>query len=313
MHLPSKIETFARPLPASVSAAIGSSEFRALSDDALKDDDNAAWILSLDSPVRRLWIERVWWIRWVDRLAENDFLHGDGWRFREFRQRWWVLCEENYVDPRDRWAGLLRSQQRRWFHPPRDRHAIAIWDAYLEAIETYHQRDLVFPSLDDVEAMFAALAGNFFQVFPFIEPHQREAVRHFGILDQFYNNLRDLQEDIEQGFCYFPEDRLAQFGLTRSQFLDFTAIGTPAYRQFMNFWLDEYLPQLIQNARPFLDAEDLHPSWQLLRYWSLHRYSRIEQVFYESHLDYRHFPARYWAEVRQDLAHWRWFPGRYGG
>lgn len=313
LYLQSSLQPLARPLSPTIAPFVCSNEFNALSDDSLKDDDNAAWILALDRPWRRLWLERVRWIRWVDRLAENDRDRGDGTRFAQFRDSWRRLRDENTIAPNDCWASLLRSQQRRWLAGNhRDDRRLACWDDYLDAIATYHRHDLTLTHLDDITQMFARLAGNFFQAFPFLEAHHADAARQFGILDQFYNNLRDLREDAEEGVSYFPEAVLDEFGVGRSQLLDGTAIGTPAHRRLMEFWLDDYLPQLVRNARSFLDADDLHPSWQILRYWSLHRYSRIEQVFYECNFDDRRFPERYWNAVRRDLANWRWFPRDVG-
>lgn len=308
MHLDSKIQLWKRPLSPSIAPFIGSWEFDSLPSDGLKDDDNAAWIVSVERPWRQRWLERVRWIRWVDRLAENDLLTGQGWRFEAFCRSWRQLRDHGVIDYQDCWGTWLAAIQHRWFEDSIDEQRIGAWDGYIEAIARYHCPNLSIADLEALEAMFDGLAGNFFQVFPLLKSHQFEAARQFGILDQFYNNLRDLAEDAERGLCYFPETVLESVGLQRSQLVGFTAIGTRNYEQLMEFWLDEYLPTLIDKARPFLDADDLHPSWQLLRYWSLHRYSRIEQIFYESHLDYRQFPQRYWSAVRQDLANWRWFP-----
>ncbi|WP_159786490.1 squalene/phytoene synthase family protein [Sodalinema gerasimenkoae] len=308
MYLDSKIQVWQRPLPASIAPFVGSSEFQALPSDALKDDDNAAWILTLDHPWRHHWLERVRWIRWVDRLAENDLLGGPGCRFAAFCHSWQRLRDQQVIDPQDCWGTWLSAIQQRWFEGEVDSVRIRAWDGYIQASARYHCHDLCLADLPELEALYNGFAGNFFQIFPLLDSHQFEAVRHFGILDQFYNQLRDLAEDAQQGFCYFPQTVLEEFGLERSQFLEGTAVNQPQYRDLMDFWLDDYLPTLIKNAEPFLQAEDLHPSWQLLRYWSLHRYSRIEQVLYESHLDYRQFPRRYWSAVRHDLRNWRWFP-----
>jgi phytoene synthase len=61
-------------LDKSVSYFVNSSSHRAIADDSLKDEDNAAWITTLPPDVRQIWIERVGWIRLVDRLAEQDLL-----------------------------------------------------------------------------------------------------------------------------------------------------------------------------------------------------------------------------------------------
>jgi len=69
----------------------------------------------------------------------------------------------------------------------------------------------------------------------------------------------------------------------------------------MQFLLDHYLTRLQQKAYSLLMAEDLHPSWAILRDWSVHRYNRIERIFRDCNFDYTQFPQRYWSEVQQDL------------
>ena len=251
MHLDSKIQVWQRPLPTSIAPFVGSSEFQALPSDALKDDDNAAWILTLDRPWRQHWLERVRWIRWVDRLAENDLLGGPGSRFTAFCQSWQRLRDQQVIHPQDCWGTWLSAIQQCWFEGKVDLRRIQAWDGYIQAIARYHCHDLCLADFTALESLYDELAGNFFQVFPLLQPHQFEAARRFGILDQFYNHLRDLAEDTQQGFCYFPQTLLDEFGLQRSQFLDGTAIATPHYRRLMDFWLDEYLPTLIQKAEPF--------------------------------------------------------------
>jgi hypothetical protein len=69
----------------------------------------------------------------------------------------------------------------------------------------------------------------------------------------------------------------------------------------MQFWLDDYLPTLYLKTHSLLMAEDLHPSWQIWRDWSFHRYRRIERIFRQCQFDYIHFPEVYWTEVKRDL------------
>ena len=52
-----------------VASLVGSSHYAAVRDDSLKDEDNAAWVMELPDGERREWVERIRWIRLVDRLA----------------------------------------------------------------------------------------------------------------------------------------------------------------------------------------------------------------------------------------------------
>jgi hypothetical protein len=113
--------------------------------------------------------------------------------------------------------------------------------------------------------------------------------------------LRDLREDAAQGVCYLPREVLNRFELHPADLLTGRAIALPGYRHLMQYWLDDYLPQLRQRAASFIQATDLPLCWQILREWSVQRYQRIERVFRACDFDYYQFPDRYWSQVKQDL------------
>lgn len=288
-----------------VSQWVESSRYCALGDDALKDEDNAAWVMDLELRVRQQWIERIRWVRLADRLAEHEFLELGSSKFRDFLEEWQSLCDGGDVPSGCRYESVLRSIASCWFGQNQNwssLHSMAVWNAYLEALSTYHRVHLTLEHLDDYDQMLESLAGNFFQILPFLTPEDWQSVRAFGMLDQFYNNLRDLGEDARQGICYFPMEILARFGVERSSILQFDCFDHPGYDSLMEFWLDEYLPKLWQQAKPFLRSPNLHPSWEILRDWSVARYHRIEQIFRYVRFDYAQFPQVYWAAVRRDLA-----------
>jgi 15-cis-phytoene synthase len=287
-----------------ISHLVGSSQHQAVADDSRKDEDNAAWVMELEPKVRDEWIERIGWIRLADRLAENELLDPSCQEFQKFYTGWNHLKLYRNVESASPYYEVLSHIHDRWFQAdPTGVNALSIqsWQSYLEAIATYHKHDLLIDTLDEYETMLADLAGSFFQVLPFLTEKYWQSAFYFGVVDQFYNNLRDLQEDAAQGICYFPTEVLKQFGVSREEILypgDFT---NPGYFRLMDFWLNEYLPKLRQKASSLALAEDLHPSWRILRDWSLHRYQRIERIFRQCHFDYTRFPQRYWFEVKRDL------------
>ncbi|TAD79559.1 MAG: phytoene/squalene synthetase [Oscillatoriales cyanobacterium] len=330
-----------------VARLVESSQYCAIADDSLKDEDNAAWVLELEPAVQREWIERIGWIRKVDRLAECELLgkesysNTDSPSFLALHRAWKQLLVQGTLLVTDDRLGLLATIQQRWFvagdrlgtarlphapkfdgathlgegnHPDRTHHerddeinrlCIQAWDRYLDAILTYHRDDLRIATLADYETMLETLAGSFFQILPFLSPAQWEAAYHFGAVDQFYNNLRDIDEDARQGICYFPQEVLDRFGVSRSQVLDRSCIGTPEFHAMMVFWLDDYLPKLRRRAFKLVLAQDLHPSWVILRDWSLHRYARIERVLRDCQFDFVAFQSVYWEAVVVDLNGWQ--------
>ncbi|AUX39320.1 hypothetical protein SOCE26_007090 [Sorangium cellulosum] len=297
----------------SISSVVGSSHYRALSDDALKDEDNAAWVLGLPPGVKQAWIDRIRWIRIVDRLAENERIEPHERRFSRFMEDWRRLRARGILDPSCPFAGELAAIRALWMRggsgPDRGtgedemaRRALAAWDAYLLALADYHAPSLLIRTMKDHDTMLMRLSGHIFQLVPFLTKEHWDAAGEFGRLDQFFNNLRDMQEDADRGICYLPGEELARHGVTRAQVISGRCVDTPGYRALMSSWLDEVMPALYARAAPFIDAQDLHPSLQLMKEWSLRRYARITRVFRALGFDYRRFPARYWAEVRRDLA-----------
>lgn len=286
-----------------IAHLVGSSQYEAISDDALKDEDNAGWILELEAAVSQEWLERIRWIRLVDRLAESDLVGAKTLEFQTFLTEWQQLLHTGHIQEHMVYQPMLRGMRDRWFGDgqPIDVASIAAWNQYVLAIERYHTETLIIETFEQYEQLLTDLAGSFFQILPFLSEKHRPVARHFGIVDQFYNHLRDLQEDAEQGICYLPLELLEQFGVSRAEILQKSAPQNPGYSRMMQFWLGEYLPKLRRRARQLITAEDLHPSWQILCRWSTARYCRIEQVFRECQFDYTQFPEHYWQRVRDEL------------
>jgi phytoene synthase len=256
--------------PAWAASKFASSVHAALGDDALKDFDNAGWVAGLPASIRPAWIERIRAIRLADRLAENATLH-------------LVRTADDGIS--ETLEGAAPAAQ-------------AAWKRYLAALRAYHGRDLRLRTIADHRRMLDRLSGSLLQLVPFLLPHHFEAIRAFGVLDQFFNNLRDLAEDAAQGICYFPDDLLARFGLRREDVVSGRCRWMPAWRELMVYWLDEYLPELERAAARFDSCDDLHPSVLRLRSEFRARYTRILELFCAVDFDFERFAAEYWSEVR---------------
>ena len=256
------------------AAKFASSTHAAPTCDALKDFDNAGWVADLPAPIRSAWIERIRSMRLADRVAESTALHVVG-------------AEED---------GLARAFDGA-SAPVR-----AAWKRYRAALRAYHRGDLRVRTLAAHRRMLDRLSGSLLQLVPFLEPHHFEAIRAFGVLDQFFNNLRDLAEDSAQGICYFPEDVLRRFGLCREDVVSGRCRGTAAWRDLMAHWLEEYLPELERDAARFDACDDLHPSVQRLRSEFRARYARILDFFSAVDFDCERFAEEYWSEVRSKAA-----------
>jgi squalene/phytoene synthase len=247
-----------------------------LGDDALKDFDNAAWVADLPGPVRLQWVERIRAIRLADRLTESQELH----RFDGVPS-----------------LHLMRSPDDGVFEgaAPAVR---AAWRRYLVALRAYQRRDLRVRTAAEHAAMLDRLSGSLFQLFPFLLPHQLDAVRRFGALDQFFNNLRDLAEDTAHGICYFPEAALARAGLRREDVTGDRWRSHPGWPKLMRHWLDQVLPELERRAAGFDACGDLHPSLVRMRLECRARYGRILDLFRAVDFDFQLFAREYWRAVR---------------
>ncbi|MEO1094217.1 MAG: squalene/phytoene synthase family protein [Cyanobacteria bacterium J06638_28] len=288
-----------------ISKQVASSEHRAIANDALKDEDNGAWLAGLPHSIQAVWLERFYWIRWVDRLAEQDQLvQQGGRRFPAFYQAWQRLRHNRTLSASDQNWQVLKQIANCWYQSNNDNHyriEINAWNCYMEAILDYHQPHLRVTTLDEYECMLARLAGSCFKLLPFLEDHQRAIAGQFGIIDQFYNNLRDLSEDTHQGICYFPTTLLASFDVKREEILDRTCFQNPGYAHLMEFWVTSYLPQLRRRHLGLVATADLHPVWQHLTACLLSRYRRIEQVMQACRYNFMTFADQYWQIVEQDL------------
>ena len=288
-----------------ISKAVASSIGNGIADDALKDEDNGLWLIGLSASVQAVWKQRFYWIRWVDRLAEQDqIVQPGGEQFPAFFRAWQHLYQQKFLAATDQGWDVLRQIETNWFHEDageRHRQEIEAWNRYMQAISDYHQPKLVIPTLIDYETMLDRLAGACFQLLPFLGDHHREVARRFGIVDQFYNNLRDLYEDSRQKICYFPSEVLSRFGLTQQHILDLSCLDHSGYQPLMRFWVETYLPKLRQRNLSLIFANDLHPAWQNLTTWFVHRYLRIERVLRSCQYDFVAFAGQYWSTVQQDL------------
>lgn len=289
------------------SKDVASSEYDAISNDALKDEANGIWLIGLPDAVQAVWLRRFYWIRWVDRLAEQEQLvHPGGQGFSRFYQAWERLLESKKLSDADREWAVLQQIEACWFKGNgygQHQTEIRAWDGYVKAAATYHQADLTLATVENYETMLAQLAGACFECLPFLEEHHRAIAGGFGIVDQFYNNLRDLHEDSRRGICYFPTELLAQFNVRREEILDLSCFKNPGYLEMMTYWMEVYLPELRRQNLTLTQQPDLHPAWRSLTTWFLKRYVRIEEVMQACQYNFVTFSGRYWQAVKQDLKH----------
>lgn len=289
----------AAPAPA---LDIGSASHHRDSDDRLKDQDNLAFLAGQPADVRAAFLSVCGVLRELDRIIEAARLDRDHGRLERLREAWHALWSEGRVLPGDE-ARVLRHARELWLADESISAVVAgaSFDEYLEAVVEYSRPGVELWSLWEHNRMLMRISGAMFRLFPYVAPHRLRAIGHFGALDHFFNNLRDIQEDAEAELVFFPREVLDRFGVRRGHIFTGRAVGTPEFRALMTFWLDEYRRQVRERARGFIDAADLHPSVAALRASCLHRYARVERVLRGLDFDYRAFPEVYEAEVRREI------------
>jgi phytoene synthase len=277
-----------------------SSDVRALSDDARKDDENVRFVAALPPAQQAEWLARFRWLRVADRLAENEMLEPEGRRFTVFRRAWAEVAAGGDAPVGDEHEDVWREMRAAWWTPAGDARepiAIAGYRGYLQALGSYTRPGLVLRTLAEHDAMLEGISGNGVCVFPYLREAQREAAAAFGKLDQMLNNLRDLAEDASHGLCYLPRDVLARFGVTAGAVLDGSVIGNRSWEGMMCFWLDAHLPSIRREAASFLALPDLHPCLEAMRRSSIERHMHIESVFRACDFDYVSFQRAYWRNI----------------
>ncbi len=258
-----------RPVPVAPQGCVASS-------DALKDLDCVGFVYALAPADQPPWLEWMRRIRIADRRAETDLaglLH--------LKEAWGTVREFEFHDGTPRQA--------------------ATWALYLDALAEYHRPALVIRTLAEHDEMLLRLSGPLLQLAPGMPEELWEAAAHFGALDQFYNNLRDLAEDAERGLCWIPEEVLERHGLSRDDVITGRAPDKDGWRNLMTDWIHISRVELRRRALRLLTAEALQPPLVAMLAWTEHRHQRIIEAFLCVRRDYRRFPERYWAEVRREL------------
>jgi hypothetical protein len=125
----------------------------------------------------------------------------------------------------------------------------------------------------------------------------RRAIAHFGALDRFFINLRDLSADPARGAYHFPIKVLKRFGVRPRDLASRTKRSQAEYQALMKFWLDDYLSVLRLDAAELSHMQALPEPLRSMRRACLRRHARIEAAYRECWFDFERAGAAYWLEV----------------
>lgn len=243
--------------------------------ESLKSYDDLSWLYQVEPMSRADWLRRLVWVRLVVQLAEERLLVADPQSLANH-----FLVPRHPADFGVSWCEA--------------------WQRYVVAVHKYHEPKATLPNLAAHTQSLLELSGNIFCLYPEVDWSLRRSIAHFGALDQYFNNLRDLKTDSQQGRCHFPLDVLARFGLEPEHLANPGCRTTPEYAALMRFWLNEYLPTLVLEAAEFRNMKGLPKALRLLRTSCLRRHARVERVFRQSSFDFVKADVAYWSEVARE-------------
>lgn len=290
-----------------VAALIYSSEFSVRTDDKLKDEDNAGWLLTLPAPERADWLAVLQWIRLPDRLLERETLDGvdattpAAYGYADFMQDWRSL-RAGRLPLCSPFVELFASLSDRWRRENLAEDELRAWDSYLEALWRYRYPDAVIHTDADYEAALCRMSGPCFQALPGKPRGLHDAAGALGAIDQFFNNLRDFEEDTRRGICYFSSAQLQRFGLRRNELAGLVGSSDARLVALYECLLSKLVPTLQKRASKLLEAPGLSAAWRELRHQVGLRHSRIEYVARRCRFNALAFQQEYWPLVAQDLA-----------
>jgi phytoene synthase len=285
-----------------LAAAAGSAEGSALGDDSLKDMHVAGWIMRLESGERAEWLERVRWVRILDRMAEESFLHGTT-DFAECCEAWEDLLRGGTAERWHRFASMLQPMRACWFGAgdrPRDDDAIRAFDAYVHAIRRYHENGRGLETMAELEPMLQELSGSILLCMPSVPRALCVEVVALGAADQLYNNVRDICEDAARGLCLWPRELLDHFGVRKAD-LRSGRIDAPRVGAMSRYVIFEIGHRLRRRYPTLLVSGDMSTAWRMLVRDFERRYDAVERALVDSAFDPVQFTETYWRRASADV------------
>ncbi len=285
-----------------ISDYLESSKFYTQTDDSLKDEDNAAWIMELPEDEIKKWVSVLHWVRLADRLLEWDRLQMDKsvLKFSKFLVNWKNLrVGENFSNSEH--SKLFEELSSFWKVHNVTAEDLETWDFYLESLEKYTRPGIVIHDMQEYETALYGLSGTFFLAFPNGPIKYKKEIGILGTLDQFYNNVRDLYEDSVRGLYYFPETLLVQFGIKRGELPRLVVEPDGRFVRMNEFLLESFAGKLKASVAHMVTDENLPASWQIMIKNNFKRYARIENVFRKVGYNSLEFSMVYWDHVRVDI------------
>jgi phytoene synthase len=286
----------------SIAPLIQSCSFGTCTTDALKDDDNAGWLLRLAEPERSEWLTVLEWMRSVDRLVEHETFDGTPlpYAYDDYMRDWRSL-RAGALPLQSPFRDLFERLAKRWSRDAASELDVASWDLYLDSLWRYRRPEQVIRTMNDFRVALHDLSAGIFRALPFKPRGLDGPIGMLGAVDQFFNNLRDLLEDTDRGICYLPDEVLARFEINRAEMPRLVRTSDARFVALYEHLLGNLVPELLREAAPVFAVADLHPTWRQMLHHVRMRHARIEYVARRCRFDASAFETEYWPLARRDL------------
>lgn len=170
-------------------------------------------------------------------------------------------------------------------------------DRYVEATRRYHGSTALLETIAEHEQMLRELSGSILLSMPDAPSSDLHGeVVTLGAVDQLYNDVRDVVEDVVAGLCRFPNEMLARFRISRTDFLarEFGRVGA---RSLFRFIVDDVGPRMRRSCSRLRRSRLTSATWQRLVVEFDRRHDFFESVVRASDYYAPKFTLGYWQVV----------------
>ncbi len=276
-----------------------------------KDPNNLLFLSGLPEGEREEWLSFAAWIREADLYSEREafpYLHPqlDGsHNFERFESETRAMIEgKNVADSPH--ASLLRKMKERFEREGLKRDDLQPLIIYMSSLKRYTKPGLVIPTWEEYDALLHGLS-SFFLLFPSAPRGYRQQIADLGSLDQSFNNLRDMHEDLTAGINYFPLPLLAEFGIRPEELVNLVDNPDNRFVGVVQYLLTSIVPPIKTKAEPMLstqwqESDECPYAWRLMIPHNLRRYEWVEHSLANAGYNGRVFGPLYRAVVKEELA-----------
>ncbi len=279
-------------------------------DEGFKDSNNLTFLRLLSESEREDWLSFSDWVRQADLYSERDVfpqLHprlGKSYNLERFESETRATIEGKNVANSPH-AKLFRKMKERFERESLHSADLQPLVLYISSLRRYTKPDLVIPTWEEYDALLHGLS-SFFLLFPSAPRGYHKQVSALGALDQSFNNLRDMHEDLTAGINYFPLPLLGEFRVRPEELVNLVVDPDKRFVGMIQYLLTSFVPAIKTKAEPMLSTQwqesgECPYSWRLLISHNLRRYEWVERSLERASYNGREFGPIYRTMIKEEL------------